>query len=345
MDTNPLYVVIGCDVDPDRPGYGGTLYNAGRKKQVWNGIQCIPTLKNALDPVKDSNGRNVAITWLLRCDEQMNITEGSHSYLLNAFTELWKQCENSGDEIGWHPHFWRLDNNQTTWVQEIHDIEFQRSVLREGFEAFTEAWNKPPKSVRMGWDYHNNETLCMLSELGVHIDFSALPYQRNEDSLGYYDWSRTATHPYFPSANDFQQQGTKEDALSIVELPVGILQSKWVDAVFQLWMAVKRKSVARLWRLVRNNNLPSNPRTMTICAPPFLFNAMTRDILRRKEDWFVTYFHPDELLPDKGAFLNNMGYRLENFVKNIRYLCAQAERNNRKVIFMTSFEAAQILRV
>ena len=347
----PLFVVIGCDTDPDRPDFGGIPFNAGPRKQVWKGLNYIWELRDRLDKITDSRSRSVAITWLLRCDEQIRVTEGYHAQLLKDHAALWQRCERSGDEIAWHPHVWRLRKDGKTWFQEINDHQFHRKVLTEGFNEFAAARGTSPKSVRMGWDYHNNTTMATLSDLGIRIDFSALPYQthlgtkndRGAGFVGYYEWSRTRTVPYFPSRQDYQMRGQGVDQLDIIELPVGLLQSKFVGFLSEARGALRDGSILRLLRSLIPGRTIANT-SIKACAPTFLFRAMITDILRRGEEWVVTYFHADELIPNKGHFINNWAHRSDYFIRNMQILLKLTNGTGRDVQFITASEASVLLK-
>jgi hypothetical protein len=348
--TSPLRVVIGCDVDPDRLDFGGIPFNAGTGAQRWRGVDCIEGLRERLDAVRDANDRPVAVTWHLRCDAQVRATEGAYETLIETRRALWQRCERSGDEIGWHPHFWRLAEDGATWFQEMDDREFQRTMLREAHAAFTRAWGRPPASVRMGWDYHNNDTMAELANLGVRIDLSALPYQwfagsrndRGASFAGYFDWSTSGTAPYRPSRRDYRVPGKGPDSLPILELPQGLLRSRLAGFLAEARGALRERSIDRLVRAATGRAEASNS-TIKACAPTALFRAMVKDILRRGEDWVVTYFHPDELLPRKGKLVNDLIHRASYFLANVGVVLDLAGSVGRRVEFVTAAEAASIL--
>ncbi|MBZ0267872.1 hypothetical protein K8I85_06940 [bacterium] len=345
----PIRLVIGCDTDPDRLDFGGIAFDRGSSPQVWNGVARVPHLRERLEGIHDSRGRRPAVTWFLRCDEQIRATEGSYDAALHRFADLWRQLEEAGDEIGWHPHFWRLQPDGRVWFHEIDDEEFQRTMLREAHAAFVAARGSKPASVRMGWDYHSNASMETLSELGIRIDLSALPYQsfagarddRGASFAGFYDWSTTGTLPYHPSAADYRLPG-EGDRLAILALPQNLLRSRLAAVLAEARGALRDRSPARLMRAL-SPNAPAAHSTVKICSPPFLFRSMVTDVLRRGEDWIVTYFHPDELLDRKGSFVNDVIHRLSYFVENVRTVVRVASRHGRPVHFLTAAQAAEEL--
>lgn len=345
----PLMVVFGCDTDPDRPDFGGIPFDGGARPQTWNGVACIRALRDRFDGILDDDGRPVAVTWFLRCDEQMRLSEGSYAYPVSAFADLWRRCLRSGDEIGWHPHLWRLAPDGRTWFHEVEDEDFQVRMLADAHAAFVAALG-PPASVRMGWDYHNNATMALLSEIGVRIDLSALPHQRfagaHDDRgasfAGFFDWSPTATLPYHPARSDYRRPGRDEDRLDILELPQSLLRSALAGLLAEARGSLRDRSLRRFLAALKTRSAAGNL-TVKTCAPPLLFRAMVRDVLRRGEDWLVSYFHPDELLPRKGNLVNEWLHRAAYFDANVRSTLAEAHRAGRPVHFVTAAEAARKL--
>ena len=203
----------------------------------------------------------------------------------------------------------------------------------------------------MGWVYQNNTTMIELADLGVLIDFSALPYQKHAGAkgdrgagfVGYFDWEATGTAPYFPSKKDFRVPGERDDKLRIVELPMGILQSKLVGFLLEIRRAIRARSFSRFAKTLSSGGNVAKV-SFPITFSTRFFRVMVEDILSREEDWLVTFFHADELLPDKKHVMNNLLYRADYFINNMQILLQQAAKAGRKVEFLTAAEAAEILR-
>jgi hypothetical protein len=350
LDQESVRIVVGCDTDPDRLDFGGIPFDRGSERQIWRGVDCIRGMRDRLDTIRDESGRPVAVTWFLRCDEQIRATEGAASALVSSRRDLWRHCADAGDEIAWHPHFWRLADDGRTWFHETEDLGFQEAMLRDAHSGFTEAWGSPPRSVRMGWDYHSNVSMATLADLGVGIDLSALPRQsfagahddRGASFAGCFEWSVTGTRPYRPSRSDYRLPGSGTEALDIVELPQSLLTSRFVGLLGEARGAVRDRSIARLVRAFGPGAVSHS--TVKACAPPPLFRWMVRDVLRRGEDWIVTYFHPDELLPRKGNLINDFLHRADSFLANMRTALALVRASGRTARFVTAGEAADLLR-
>jgi hypothetical protein len=173
MPGKKLFIVIGCDTDPDRQDF--IDFNAGDKLS-WRGMtEGIPETKSAVSDITDSNGKSPVFTWLMRADEQIKIICGDFNSVLEENKKLIQDLEKSGDEIGWHPHLYKYDEKHKVWYQELFDVDWQCEVLESAYNSFNKSIPGRPVSVRTGWIYHNNSTMKKLDRLGVKVDFSAAP--------------------------------------------------------------------------------------------------------------------------------------------------------------------------
>jgi hypothetical protein len=248
----------------------------------------------------------------------------------------------SGDEIGWHPHFWRRENPGSAWYQETEDVPWQRRMLEEAHAALERAGLRP-LSVRMGWDYHNDETLATLARLGVRIDFSALPGMRTfhgtapRRSENLFDWHRAPDRPYHPSTRDYQRRARDGEAShALVELPTFVSRSRPWGLVAGAQLARKTRRARALWDALRRPSYFIN-----VTARPALFAPMVSGLRRalrasgRTAPVFATYFHPDELLPNRTSL-----YALSHVRENLGALLGAIRREGARAIFLTAGEFA-----
>ena len=243
-----LFIVIGCDTDPDRKGF---IENISGEKLSWRGMtEGIPETKQAVSGFTDSRGKPPVFTWLMRADEQIKILYGDFNGVLEENKDFIRELEKSGDEIGWHPHFYRYNEKHKVWYQELKDIDWQCDVLESAYGSFNRSVPGRPVSVRTGWIYHNNSTLSKLDQLGVKVDFSAAPGLKTNPpknrSFPYniYDWFITGNEPYYPSVNDYRRAAKEgENALSILEAPNFTSHSWFWGMIAGLQMARKMKDV------------------------------------------------------------------------------------------------------
>lgn len=343
-------IVIGCDTDPDRAAFVSQLPTG---KLSWRGmLEGIPALKQRVRGLVDDAGRAPVFTWHLRADEQIRTMHGSYAWVVEAHGEFLESLRSSGDELGWHPHFWRHDPSLGRWYQEILDEEWQLQMLREAHAALGAAGFKP-RSVRMGWDYHSAETLLELSRLGVRTDLSALPGMRTlhgvppRRSENLYDWFEAPERPYHPSSQNHQRRARgREATLSILELPIFVAHNRLWGLAAGAQLARKTRRSGPLMDALRRPSYFIN-----ITARPQLFQPMVRALrhaLRhqghdeplatgeRTAPVFATYFHPDELLTDRRT-----SYGGRHLAANLRALLAAVRAAGARPLFMTSDEAAR----
>lgn len=339
MTSSPrkLYIVIGCDTDPDRAGF---VDGASSGTLSWRGmLEGIPRLRESVDSVVDSVGQAPVFTWLLRVDEQVRRTLGEYGSVLRTHRPFLESLESSGDELGWHPHFWRFDEKKGVWFQEAVDIPWQIDMLRAAHRDYMSVFPGRAKSVRMGWDYHNDRTLQTLDDLGVVVDFSAIPGLRTwregtaPKGENLFDWYATPRRPYTPSRSDYRRPASGgETAGRLLEAPNFVSSSMAWGVVSGLQFARKTGDPRQLWQAIRRPTY-----WISITGRPRLFAPLCgelRSSLRRGDArpiFFITYFHPDELLPNRSSL-----YSLESVRDNLQSLLLVCREANVKTKFIAA---------
>ncbi len=311
-----VYIVIGCDTDPDRIDF---LDNVPTDTLTWRGmLEGIPETKEKVKDITDSNGSSPIFTWCLRADHQIKETFGSYNYVLEKNKSFFHELESTGDEIGWHPHFFKFDKPTSKWYQDFKDKSWQVNMLREAYAEFQSALPGRAKSVRMGWIYHNDQTFAALDKLGIKIDFSGiprlslLPKNDNVKSVNFFDWEQTPNHPYYPSINDYRKiAGDNEDSYKTLEAPNFASDSLLWSLISGAVLVKKMKDIKPIFKAIQN---PVYWITITgktkLFAP--IVNQLKKELQKKDEIYFVTYFHPDELLPNNSSL-----YSLQNLHDNL----------------------------
>ncbi|MBD3401321.1 hypothetical protein GF420_00375 [candidate division GN15 bacterium] len=328
MAERKIFVVIGCDTDPDRAGFVPEA--AGATTLIWRGmLEGIPRAKDRLSKLVDADGNPPLFTWCLRADKQVKMAHGSYAYVMEEHHEHLLDLERSGDELAWHPHFWQYDEARNIWYQEFRDIDWQLDMLEQAHAAFEQALPGRIKSARMGWIYHNDRTFQKLAELGVRTEFSALPGHRIDPgkqtgpNANFFDWSVTPNRPYYASIEDYRREPRDgEGRVGMLEAPVFVSESFFWGAFRGFVLARKMKAPGQIWLSLR---FPTY--WISITGKPVLFspvlNQARKRLLKEGRVFFVTYFHPDELL-DTGSAI----YSLPNMEQNLSDLLALAERED-----------------
>src|SRR5438128_1785543 len=207
-----LPIVVAVDVDPDWriPDGSGTPY---RGELEWMGLlEGIPRMLDSTRELTDSQGRHLRFTWLLRSDSQIASLVGDPAFLADKFAEFWRERVGQGDEIGWHPHTWRLSEPDHVWYQEQNDVDWVRECLLDGHRALSRYFKI--RSAKPGWMYHDNLTMGIFDALGVEVDVAAVPgaafsgkVPGTDLPLWVYDWFHAPQEPYHPSRASYQRPG------------------------------------------------------------------------------------------------------------------------------------------
>ncbi len=317
-----VYIVLSCDTDPDRPDF---LDGMEPGKFTWRGMtEGIPAVKALMQGVTDSRGREPVFTWFLRADEQMQRVFGGYAAVVRAEHTLLRSLAASGDELGWHPHFWRAGRDGR-WYQEVEDEPWQLEMLRLAHQDLSAALpeGRAPQSVRMGWAYHTTPTYGALDSLGVRVDCSALPgyrtYRGSPPTRGenFFDWQSTPRQPFHPSRRDHRRPPRDDERpFDLLEAPSFVATSRPWAFLSALQLTRKTGVAALLWDSLRRPTYCIN-----VTARPALFAPLVtqlRHMATRAGEGpilFSTQFHADELVPNRSTM-----YRLESLRANVQAL-------------------------
>lgn len=315
-------IVIGCDTDPDREGFVGALPS---DRLVWNGmLDGIPALKREVADLVDDGGAPPRFTWLIRADEQVFQLHGGYAWCLEAHRDFFNELAASGDALGWHPHFWKRDLETGRWYQEVEDRAWQVEMLHSAHLALLRA-GLTPASVRMGWTYHNSETFNALDALGVKLEFSpfpglrsyrSAPKQRDENQ---FDWFATPRESFYASRRDPRVAARAgERACRMLTLPCWVAQHPFWGLAAGVQMARKSVEPGLILDAMRRPTYVIN-----LTARPNLFAPLVSQLRKSLSDarrghpapTFATYFHPDELIPNRSTM-----YAREHVRENLRAL-------------------------
>ncbi len=351
---NTLYVVIGCDCDPDRPQYGGTRYDT-RTSLKWRGVrEGILRAREIADDIQDDFGNPLKMTWCVRSDLQMKEIYGDCAWPYSEFVDLWESLAGRGDEIAWHPHLWRWSERYGCWYQEIEDGDWIRNCLQQGYAALSSRMGRAPVTSRMGWEFHSDTTMQTIAELGIKVDFSAVPGRFTPgaaDHLGsvfncYVDWRNTPEQAYMPSAADYRRgPEANEVALRVIELPMSTFRSRVLDIAACLRRTARAKGGDKLRHLsiAAKANNASLKAYMTIHPYAFsrLVSAKMSEAKRNGQAFLITAFHADDMLPVPGRI--NTLHRWQHFAKNIKRLRWRASKARLALRFITASDTLQLL--
>ena len=341
MNKREIIVIIGCDADNDYNPKGNRVH---KNENIWDGIEiCIPKLKeifNSLVQTRDDPYPN--LTWLLRSDKQMDMLYNDYAYPVNHFLDIWKSFSKDGDEIGWHPHMWDWDDAHKQWYPHLDDTKWTNECLEAGYKAISKHFR--PTSCRTGWDFQSNNIFGKLVELGIKVDFSGLPGQKQilyQDSpMPYmYDWKPTTERFYFPSKNDYRISSTSKECLDILEMPLSLTPVPPLQAFAKFVHHNVRHNLDRPFsKPVITYNFTLSE-IMRITKHPKLFKRgvdkkFKDSQIRDGTEYIITYFHPNELL-------GNGLFSISNFEANLKYISDMSDKYGIPYRFLTATQAAE----
>lgn len=348
-----LYIILGSDCDPDRPQYGGGNYDAwdGLK---WDGLGVgVPRARQIADQVSHDLGLPIRITWCVRSDDQMARIAGDPAWAYRSFAPLWTDLRAAGDEIAWHAHLWRWDENAGCWFQEIEDLAWATDCLTNGYGALKDLVGETLTTSRMGWEFHSDHTMQTIDALGIKQDFTAIAgwYTPGEASRGsrfhcHSDWRGTPGVPYRPSRADYRvAAGSADDSLSLLEIPLSTFSSGVWGGLRTVRKSLRRRGAAGLASVFSPHTWACAPTKAYVTIQPTVFSRLVAERLRaveRSSDGtaiLATAFHPDEFLEDDSRSL----YSSQHFAANLRRLVEHAQLRRIEAVFMTVAELAEAL--
>lgn len=164
-----------------------------------------------------------------------------------------------------------------------------------------------PDIVHMGWTFQNQFSIRKLYDSGIRIDYSPLPRMKyaGRNTTDAYDWSEFAYRPNIWKGVKMIPSYTYKDRL------LG-------------------------WRFGTDRVM------LTICTHPILYRRLLKSFFETGSDFFVTYFHIDEIISALSDWRSNL-YSLKNLKANIRNIRVLAERNGYEVEFLNMRELAGVL--
>lgn len=337
-----LYVIIGCDVDPDRESFVGKL---PANTLTWRGmLEGIPRGKDRVRRLVDSQGKPPVFSWCIRVDHQVESLCGSYDYVLTKNRSFLTELEDAGDEISWHPHFWKYDQSIGQWYQEYWDVPFQVEMLKTAYAAFQKQFPGRAKTVRMGWSFHNNQTFATMEALGVQVDYGAipglkvLPKHDKVRSSNFYDSSLCEDEPFYPARTDYRRAAKNgEDAFNVLELPVFVSRSFFWGLGAAAQLTRKMKDPSQLL-----NGLRRPTHLINITGKPNWFAPLLKraEKMLKSQDtlFFNTYLHADELIENNHPF-----YSLEYMETNIKGILDLGHRSGTEVRFVRALDVPALL--
>ena len=273
------------------------------------------------------------MTFNIRPHTLFKDTTGKYDYCFNLFENHLANNFNSNDEIAWHNHQWRFKKNK--WVQEMEDEIWLESNIRESFESIR---RYQISALHAGWCFQNNFTMNLYNDLGIKVDYSALPGMRKTTgSCNKYDYSLVKSNEiYIPSRNNYQQKDLSGEN-QILEIPTTTISNFFLNCL-QLADNFRKTKQLSDWGFQKSY--------LNISVNPFLYNIFLKNVFSQDNlEYFATFFHSDELLPDKMKVKHEQWlYQQDNIYYNLKRLISLAQKKGREIKFINFKDFYKIIK-
>lgn len=242
-------------------------------------------------------------------------TEPDIKWTLNvrADTQIRDRCGTAAYCYERFRHLWDRARKQgctVAWHLHYYDGSGHQDTsdanVLENIEIGSEALERPDV-VHMGWTFQNDFSIRHLYDVGVRVDYSPVPRMAFSGKGGVhaFDWSQFAYRP---------------------RLWNGV---RMIPAyTFPHWLLSRRFGTERVM--------------LTTTTSPLLYRSLLKDFFRSGADFFVTYFHADELVQGAGGWRDRL-YRFSHLLTNLRMLRESAHRQGYNISFVNIRDLSNIL--
>jgi hypothetical protein len=156
--------------------------------------------------------KKIKTTWFVRIDKDIERRFGSPKSIFLKNKKKIDWLKDNGHEIALHFH--SFAHRGSEWSQNLdHD-----SVSQELQECAYIGRELGLDGVRMGWAYHTNKTMSIISKLGYKYDSTAIPRPQYQFEVSVRDWSVTSSDMFFPSTSDYRVPGNPRH--TVLEIPI-----------------------------------------------------------------------------------------------------------------------------
>lgn len=178
--------------------------------------------------------------------------------------------------------------------------------ILENIQLGSEALQRPDV-IHMGWTFQSDFSIRHLREAGVRIDYSPAPrmHYAGNGQVDAYDWSSFAYRPV-------------------------------------TWHGVRMIPAYTFRHRLLERRFRTERVLLTTTTTPLLYRSLLAELFRSGADFFVSYFHADELVPAVGDWRDRL-YTFANLRANVRRLRELAAREGYQPVFVTIRDLAFIL--
>ncbi len=205
------------------------------------------------------------------------------------------------------------------------------------------AWGRAPRTVHGGWMHQNDVSMQTLDQLGIAVEYSAIPGSRSpgsptqdgSDFCGAFDWSICPPHAYYPSPSDYRTGSPHPTvkSLQVLEVPTFTFNSTGIDLLRAI-ADFRRLRGKKRWSSFFNKN--NKTIFVNVASLPVMFRKSFQKFMRVRHQFpvYVTYFHADELLTDQCRSYRRWLYHPDHLKRNIAFMIETATRNGVNIEFI-----------
>jgi len=282
------------------------VISATRELFVAIGVDC--------DPDRDTYPRCLRWRGVEALTRLFDIADVRWTLNVRADTQIRQYCGSAAFCWEQYNHIWRVAEGRghsIAWHLHYFGADGKQDVsesnIIENIEIGSAALGGPD-IVHMGWTFQNEFSLRHLARAGVRIDYSPVPRMRFTGHRGVdaYDWSAFSYRPQ-------RRHGVQ------------------MIPAFSAFDPV----LSRRFRTERV--------MLTTTTRPILYRRLLDDFFSSGADFFVSYFHADEIAGAVGGWRSRHLYSLEHLHANLRALRERADRAGYVLRFVTIRELAAVL--
>jgi hypothetical protein len=265
------------------------------------------------DPDRDSFPQRLTWRGVESLPRLFELDDVKWTFNIRADTQVRDYCGSAGYCYEQYRHIWdaaREQGSALAWHLHYFDGQGRQDTseanILENIRIGSEALERPDV-VHMGWTFQNDFSIRHLYEAGVRIDYSAAPRMRYTGSghVDAYDWYRFSYRPV-------------------------------------MWHRVRMIPTYTFRHRLLQRRFGTERVMLTTTTAPLLYRALLNEFFRTGSDFFVSYFHADELVPALGDWRDRL-YTFQNLRTNLQRLRDMADRHDYRVRFVNMRELAEVL--
>jgi hypothetical protein len=266
------------------------------------------------DPDRASYPKHLTWRGVEHLPELFEMKELKWTLNIRADTQVRDYCGSAAYSFETHGPIWQAALQRgcaLAWHLHYFDRrgrqDISESSIEENIRVGSEALGRLDV-IHMGWTFQNDFSIKCLYEAGVRIDYSPVPGMRSAGrgpGIDAYDWSHFSYRP-------------------------------------ATWHRVRMIPAYTFRHRLLQQRFRTERVMLTTTTVPFLYRQLLKEFFRTGADFFVSYFHADELVPAVGDWRDRL-YGFDHLRINLEHLRDMAERLGYSIKYVTIPELSNIL--